>query len=268
MENTTSTLDLSEYIIEADGLDDITEISLLGSNNSFFGYYLDENNCQLTFFAPAGFYGRETYLLKIKDSHSMEASTVFTISVLEKNIAGSVAVNYFGSETNLNMSWNTYKETRDYIEYGTSPQYGLSSEMEDAYTTDHDHLLSGLAEHTSYHFRIVSESIDGNKAFSADSVFTTGANSGDAVNVFPIPYQQSEDIDGNGISFTNLPVNAKLNVYNLLGEPVYKKDELSITYRWNVENNAGKKLSSGLYMYVINNENNKKITSGKLIIVR
>jgi len=166
------------------------------------------------------------------------------------------------------MSWNTYKETKDFIEYGTSTQYGLFSEAEDIYATDHNHILTELAEHTSYHFRIVSESIDGNMTYSADSVFTTGSSSGDNINVFPIPYQLSKDSDGNGISFTNLPTNSKLNIYNLLGEPVFKEDELNTTFRWNVTNNAGNKLSSGLYMYVINDEKNKKISSGKVIIVR
>lgn len=268
LENTTTTLDLSDYIIEADGLDDISEITLLGSNNSFFGYYLDNINYQLTFFSPAGFYGRETYLLKIKDNEQLEASAVFSVQVLEKNIKGAVVVNYFGNETTLNLAWNTITETKDYIEYGSTIQYGFNSNMEDGFSQDHSQLLTGLAEQTEYHFRIVSESTDGNKSFSADSVFVTGTNSGELVNVFPIPYQESKDIDNNGISFTNLPANAMLKIYNLLGEPVYKIDEINSTFRWNVENNAGKKLSSGLYMYVINDQNNKKVTSGKLIVVR
>ena len=46
----------------------VHQISVLGGNNSFFGYYLDDINFQLTFFASTGFFGRETYLLKIKDS--------------------------------------------------------------------------------------------------------------------------------------------------------------------------------------------------------
>jgi hypothetical protein len=268
LENTTTTIELSDYIIEYDGLQDITNIEILGGNNSFFGYYLDKVNFQLTFFSPGGFFGQETYLLKIMDSQQIEASTVFSIQVIQKNIKGGVSVNYFGNETIMNMAWDTFKESKDFIEYGTTPAYGLTSDIEDDYKNDHEHILTGLAEQTQYHFRIVSESSDGNMTYSADSVFITGVSAGDKINVFPVPYRASKDRNGNGIAFTNLPFNSKINIYNLLGEPVFEADQISTTYRWNVSNSAGRKLSSGLYMYVINDEKNKKISSGKVIVVR
>lgn len=267
-ENTFTTLNLADYIIEPDGLTDITDIEVFGPDNGYLGYYLDAVNFQLTFFSPAGFYGHETFLLKIKDSYQIEASTVFTVSVLEKNINGAITMNFYGNQTNMNLSWTTYKETKDYVEYGTTTQYGLLSDQEKQYNLNHNHLIAGLDENTEYHFRIVSESIDGNKTFSADSVFTTGVASGSTVNVFPIPYRTGEDTENNGIAFTNLPLNAHLNIFNLLGEPVFKKDQISTTYRWNVQNNSGRKLSTGLYIYVINDGNNKKVTSGKIIIIR
>jgi len=54
----------------------------------------------------------------------------------------------------------------------------------------------------------------------------------------------------------------------LLGEPVFKTTNVNPVYRWNVKNNAGRDVQSGLYLYVIRDGKNKKVKSGKLIIVR
>lgn len=266
LQNTVYTIELKDYIDEADGLSDIKEISLLGSNNGFIGYYLDKFYYQLTFFTPSGFFGRETFLLKIKDAAGIEASAVLSIEVLEKSLSGAVQVAYYGSETNLNMAWSTTKETRDYIEFGLDSNYGLMTEKDDDYAMTHDKIISNLQENQTYHFRIVSEDINGSVKFSSDSVFTTGFAG--KINVFPIPYQASKDIEGNGIVFANLPSQARLDIFNLLGEPVFKTEELPAVYRWQAENNAGKKVSSGLYVYVIKDQKNKKVSSGKIIIVR
>jgi len=186
--------------------------------------------------------------------------------ITESTFAGPVNVAFFGSKTNCIFSWVTLKESMDYIEYGADTTYGLTTEIDTEFLTDHEQILGSLAKKSTYHYRIVSQDINGKISFSKDAIITTGVD--DEVNVFPIPYQATEDVEGNGIYFTNLPVNSSIGVYNIAGEPVYRKDKLSNVFGWQVQNNAGKNISSGLYVYIVKDEKNKKITSGKLIIVR
>jgi hypothetical protein len=85
------------------------------------------------------------------------------------------------------------------------------------------------------------------------------------INAYPIPYRPTQH--NNGITFLDIPENSTLIIYNLLGEPVFKIDNISGFYNWDVKNSSGKVVNSGLYLYYFKNKN-KKISSGKLVIIR
>ncbi len=73
------------------------------------------------------------------------------------------------------------------------------------------------------------------------------------------------------ITFSNLTNQAKISIYDVSGALVYDhdKDNSATTFRWNGVNNAGETVSSGIYVYVINDPNNTdKITKGKIAIIR
>ncbi len=265
-ENTVYTVDLEDIISDADGLDDIVDISVLSQNSSFIGLFIDLAYFQITFFAPSGFYGDELFLLNVEDTFGATDQLGFKVSVQQYSVKGSIIVSDFGSPTNKNVQYKTSDPTTDYIQYGLTPAYGDSTDMEASPKTEHSLILSNLEENSTYYFRVVSRSSIGAISYSAGSEFST--SSGRDINVFPIPYRASKDVQESGISFTNLPTNSQVKIYNLLGEPVFKKSGLSGYYPWKVENNAGKKISSGLYIYVVNDEKNKKVSSGKIIIVR
>ena len=264
IENSVHTIDLDQIIFDADGLDDIVDITVLNQGNSFIGVFLDLAYYQLTFFAPGGFYGSELFILKVQDSFGEQAEIGFAVDVLRQTVDGNIQVLFFGSNTNKNISYNTLNETKDYIQYGLTTAYGDTTQKEQSFKLSHSHILSGLQENSTYYFRVVSESTNGTISYSSSSEFST--SSGKEINVFPIPYRASMDINGNGISFTNLPLNSELKIFNLLGEPVFTKNVLSSYFSWKVENNAGKKISSGLYIYIVKSEKNKKSQSSDNII--
>ncbi len=266
-ENTIYTLDLKQFISDADGFDDIENIFLTGTNNDFIGHYLDAHSLQITFYTPAGYSGQATFLLRITDSQGAEASGIFIVKVSKKSVATAVAVKYFGSQTDIQMSWETATETRDHIEYGQELPYDAQTEPDAELTTSHEVIISGLEPDQTYHFRIVSENASGVVVYSPDSTFTTGTAEKE-VNVFPIPYRAASTTADNGIIFANLPAMSTVTVYNLLGEPVFSTGAPDHIYRWDVTNNAGSKVSSGIYLYLVKDSDNKKVKSGKLIIVR
>ena len=262
------TLELTDYIIEPDGLEDLVSIELIGPNSGFIGHYLDLQSYQITFFAPNGYEGQETFLLRIKDSYALEAATAFAVEVVSKSLDGGVDVAYFGGQTSLQLNWKTINPTRDYIEYGLTTNYDHQTPREDEYSTQHAQVLTNLEANKTYHFRVVSENENGRLLFSADSVFITGEPS-EEVNVFPIPYRATDPLHKDGIVFSNLKRGSRITVYNVLGEVVYKTEKMdNILFRWDVKNNAGRDIHSGLYMFVILDNQKARYASGKIIVVR
>ena len=75
----------------------------------------------------------------------------------------------------------------------------------------------------------------------------------------------------NEIRFTNFPLNSKgnISIYNKAGDlvfskkvgPFYGNDDFS----WNLNNNSGQRVSSGVYFYVINMGSSN--TKGKIAIL-
>ena len=265
-ENSFQTLPITDFFTDPDGVDDLVSIDLITSGEGFIGYFIDETAHTITFFAPSGFQGHEIFLLKVSDNAGLQASTVFTIRVVMQSVAGGVQVAYLGSGTNVALNWKTVVPTIDFIEYGLTTDYDKTTSGDVDFTLEHDQQLSALQENTTYHFRVVSRNETGQISYSADSVFTT-AESGE-INVFPLPYKASLDPEGRGIFFTDLPLISDLSVYNIIGEPVFNQRINGPLYRWAVKNNAGKEISSGIYVYIIKDEQGNKRASGKLVVIR
>lgn len=92
--------------------------------------------------------------------------------------------------------------------------------------------------------------------FSFFSPFLVTPGSGlSAVNIFPIPWEPGSDnplFNAATLSFTNLPGNALLRIYNITGELVWRGEAAaSGTLNWTGKNYKGKRVASGTYMALI-----------------
>lgn len=103
---------------------------------------------------------------------------------------------------------------------------------------------------------------------------TQGAISGFAVvnavdfdvtgaKAFPVPYKSTM---GGTIRFANLGSQADIRIYTTSGRLVFSTRVLGATYDWNVRNNSGESIASGVYLYVIESPSTTK--NGKLIIIQ
>lgn len=100
----------------------------------------------------------------------------------------------------------------------------------------------------------------------SDSSLIPAPDTNAGINAYPIPYRPAQH--NNGITFLDVPENSTLIIYNLLGETVFKKDNINDGFfNWKVKNSSGKAVNSGLYLYYFKNKNNK-ISSGKLVVIR
>ncbi len=85
------------------------------------------------------------------------------------------------------------------------------------------------------------------------------------VVLYPNPYR-SDLNTRNQVVFFNLPAVAKIRIYNLEGKLVafIDKDDPGNRAVWDLTNRAGKRVASGVYVYVIKTNREKK--SGKILL--
>jgi len=88
--------------------------------------------------------------------------------------------------------------------------------------------------------------------------------------VYPNPYKDepgSAFYRSGGILFSNLGEEVKLHIYSIGGEQIFSADNVSDPYEWDLRTSNGDKAASGVYIYVITDSVNKRIT-GKLAVLR
>jgi len=259
------TLDLRDYLYDADGYEDLASIELFNDPHSFIGYYLTDNGLRATFFAPRGFHGKETFMIRATDRAGAQAVTIFVVQVIASSLASAVQVHPFGSGDVIYMDWKTRMPTMDRLEYSLDWSFDQSTPTEQSFNTAHHFVLKNLQPNKTYNYRVVSLDENGNVIYNPDSSFETGSIV-TGVNVFPIPFRVNDPASGDGIYFTNMKEDATIYIYNLLGEPVFKKEKAGPIFMWDLKNDHGRMVHSGVYLYLVDNSGKK--TRGKLIIIR
>lgn len=72
----------------------------------------------------------------------------------------------------------------------------------------------------------------------------------------------------NAVTFTRLTFKANIKIYTVSGElvKIIRREDSTDSQAWDLKNEYGRQLSSGLYIYFIEGEGHTK--EGKLVIVR
>ncbi|OGR41475.1 MAG: hypothetical protein A2X35_10735 [Elusimicrobia bacterium GWA2_61_42] len=85
-------------------------------------------------------------------------------------------------------------------------------------------------------------------------------------HVYPNPCTRREAC--NGVTFTRLTLRAAINIYTISGEKVrvIEKNSNIDSIGWDLRNDSGSMVASGLYLYVVKGEGSTK--KGKLVIAR
>ena len=88
----------------------------------------------------------------------------------------------------------------------------------------------------------------------------------DNAYAYPNPYRPSKG--HTNITFTKLTQTASIKIYTVSGERVrtIEKDSNNDAISWDVLNDGGQKIASGLYIYIITSGSMSK--SGKLIVIK
>ncbi len=85
------------------------------------------------------------------------------------------------------------------------------------------------------------------------------------VRVFPNPWRSDKHI-GSPITFDNLGLNSTVKIFTVSGHKVKSFSTSNGTATWDLTTDSGKKVASGLYIYLITSGDNQK--RGKLAIIK
>ena len=213
--------------------------------------------------------GSETLTLRATDPQEAFAETQVTYTVLAVDNANFYSTFSFTPDVQgkqLRIEWQTAAPTIDKLSFGVVPDFTEQITVDSTLTTTHAVVLSNLTANVEYNFQITSHTENG--AAYQSEVFYYTLSEQQEVNVFPIPFVAGENQNNPFIFFTNLPTGGTLLIYNLLGEPVYSQQIEGNTFAWDVRNAFGDEVQPGLYIYIVKNEAQQKVASGKLIVVR
>jgi len=86
------------------------------------------------------------------------------------------------------------------------------------------------------------------------------------VIVYPNPYNPAY-AKGGALKFINLVPGSRVEIYTISGENVTGLFSPGVSVKWDGKNRFGKKVSPGIYYYVIINLNSQEKTTGKIFIL-
>lgn len=100
------------------------------------------------------------------------------------------------------------------------------------------------------------------------SIFAVAAPTTNLQNVLVRPNPFKLRLNHKDVKFENLSGKVSLWIYNIAGELVFNKDDITdSSYPWSIVNNVGDRVASGVYIYIITNESGEKVT-GKVAIIK
>ncbi|TKJ41182.1 hypothetical protein CEE37_05825 [candidate division LCP-89 bacterium B3_LCP] len=177
------------------------------------------------------------------------------------------------------LVWTSITDANSYS-LQLSTEYDFSTTILD--TTgliDSTFAVVGLGNNAQYYWRVSSVNYYGTSDWSIVNSFQTITNLNDVV-VYPNPYKPHSGLGHTGISFGHptdatkrLTVPATVEIYTIAGEKVRTLKEPESDgdpngiIEWDVTNDSGEDVVSGIYLYRISNPSDEEII-GKLAIIR
>ncbi|MCK4666173.1 T9SS type A sorting domain-containing protein, partial [Candidatus Dependentiae bacterium] len=131
-----------------------------------------------------------------------------------------------------------------------------------------DHTIGIRCEDNSY-FSITAPDTISNSEFPFESNLTTIMNYADTLDnmkVYPNPWKTGCGVEY--ISFVELTENVKIRIFNISGELVIETDaDNQPKWFWHLKNQDGNRIASGVYLYVITNDQGEK-KKGKIAVIK
>jgi hypothetical protein len=106
----------------------------------------------------------------------------------------------------------------------------------------------------------------GNQSQSATATITLAPSDLSSVKVYPNPWR-SDKHAGKSVTFANLPIGSTVKLFTVSGHLVKTVIPNLDTATWDLTNDSGDKVASGIYLYVITDGQGNK-TKGKVAVIK
>jgi len=200
--------------------------------------------------------------------YTRRVTLFFTTDFVEQTveIIGTPSVTVTANSAHI--SWQTNIPSRDYIDYGLNHDKTLQSETGQTLITNHERTLSSLLPATLYYFQIVSNTDISGPSYSQEFQFLTdqAPEISRKTRIFPGKFIAAQH---TVINFYDIPAGGSVTIYSWIGDIVYEKEGLpGGDFAWDVKNPSGKNISSGFYLYFIQDGQGRVEAQGKFIVIR
>lgn len=255
-------INLDNYVICDNSLKPQLTWSCTGTTN--LQVEITNDRIALVTATDPNWYGEETLTFRVTTPNgvSVETNSVF---IVKQYIFSSLDFQLVGSGTIVEVRWMTIIPVESHVLYGET-ELSETTQSISTSNTEHAHIISDLNPNTVYSFQAVGVDANGYDYFSEVQTFETSIESN--VNVFPNPYTAGKFPENDVVNFTNIPQGSSIHIYNMLGEPVFNQKDIDNFFRWAAINDYNENVQAGLYLYVVKDTDNKKLTSGKIVIIR
>jgi hypothetical protein len=119
-------------------------------------------------------------------------------------------------------------------------------------------------------YQVTVQAVDQNNNMSNPSqprTITLVNSDFSAVQVFPNPWRSDKHAGHPSITFANLPANCTVKIFTTSGRKAREFNNVSGSMNWDLTNDSGDKVASGVYVYLITDAQGNKI-KGKIGIIR
>ncbi len=159
----------------------------------------------------------------------------------------------------IKLRWQEVNGVDGYNVYRLSGDYWKN--INHKLVTDNSFNDENVIDGIEYSYKVTSVTGTSESGFSAVAkvVFKEEYETLDEIVTYPNPAKDK-------VTFSKLPKGSKITIYTLTGELVYTLEVKDSKSDWYLINKAGKKVSNGIYYYVIKHKNGNK--TGKVAIVR
>ncbi len=87
-----------------------------------------------------------------------------------------------------------------------------------------------------------------------------------SIRVYPNPWRAGQNAP-RSVTLDNLPLNSTVKILSLAGDPVKTLSVPGGSASWDLTNEAGNSVTSGVYVYVAKSEGNQ-VFRGKIAVIR
>ncbi len=266
-EDDSSVIDLVHYVVDSTNSINELTIEVDAGDNITVDYNIE--NYRLTIIPDADWFGATSLTLTATDPFGLSDEQELSIVVERRNDLQALDFNPNGSDILMVDIQTEVPSTVDFSYWITTDQIITISNTN--FLTAHSIRLVNLEPSSEYEYRATIMDENGRQLVVSDSTFTTGLGlaESDGMIVYPNPIKPS--VGHREMIFINMPEAAhKVLLFSLLGEKLYEEEVLSgpREHRINIFDNGRLELASGLYIYVLKDDNSQVLERGKIVMIR